>query len=101
MEEHDALNIALKLLIKRGIANSSHIEVVLHKKFPSMSKDAVGQIVSQADEIVESAIELANRVCREDISREDAISAIHQKWPMLTDDSLEELYTHAWFIAVR
>ena len=101
MEEHHALNIALKLLIKRGTANSSHIEVVLLKEFPSMSKDAVGQIVSQTNEIVEFAIELANRVYRKDISREDAIDAICQKWPMLTDDNLEELYARAWFIAVR
>ncbi len=101
MEEHDALNTALKLLIKRGPANSSHIEAVLLKKFPSMSKDAMGQIVSQADEIVEFAIELANRVYREDISKEDAISAIRQKWPILTDDNLEELYARAWFISIR
>lgn len=101
MEQHEALNLSLKLLCKRGQAQSRNIESILIKKYPSMNRDTAAEIIAESIGIVDSAIQLASKEFRKETTREAAVNEIRERWPMIAAEILEEVYAHAWLIAVR
>lgn len=101
MEKHEALNTSLKLLCKRGQAQSPKIESVLINKYPAMTKDMITDIVTQSIEIMDSAIQLATKEFKKEVTREKALNEIREQWPIITDEIVEEAYAHAWYLAVR
>ena len=101
MEHEDLLNVAVRILMKRGQASSNHLEKVLLEEYPSAGAAAIARTIGEAREIIASCIALANRESREQMTRDEVMSTLERQWPNLTEDTLVSLYAFATYVAMR